>query len=54
MDVLANEARLQFEAETASGDILFEDTFAVTQILVEEYDPPPGATGTMMRMIFSG
>lgn len=50
MDMLTNEARLQFESEVRTGDILFEDSFAVTQILAEEYDPPPGATGTRLTL----
>jgi hypothetical protein len=50
MDMLADEARLQFESEAGPGDILFEDTFAVTQILLEEFDPPPGATGTRLTL----
>ena len=33
-----------------SGDTLFEDTFAVSQILSEEYDPPAGAVGTTLTL----
>jgi len=50
MEILENEARAQFESEAQSGDILFEDTFGVTQILLEEYDPPPGAAGTRLTL----
>lgn len=36
--------------EIDSGDTLFEDTFAVSQILSEEYDPPAGAVGATLTL----
>jgi hypothetical protein len=33
-----------------SGDILFDDTFAVSQTLSEVYDPPAGAAGTKLTL----
>ncbi len=50
LEMLENEARTQLEAELESGDVLFEDTFSVAQILLEEYDPPPGAAGTRLTL----
>jgi hypothetical protein len=50
IESLAREARTQLEEDIAAGDILFEDTFAVAQILSEEYDPPAGAAGTQLTL----
>ena len=38
------------QIEIKAGDILFEDTFAVSQILSEVYDPPAGAAGTKLTL----
>jgi hypothetical protein len=50
MKKLASQARKGFAEKSGSGDILFEDTFAVSQILSEEYDPPPGAVGSTLTL----
>jgi hypothetical protein len=50
METLEREARAQLEEDIEAGDILFEDTFAVSQILSEEYDPPAGAVGTQLTL----
>lgn len=50
MEALEKEARAQLEEEIEAGDILFEDTFAVAQILSEEYDPPAGAASTRLTL----
>ena len=43
MKALASKARTQLAEEMKGGDILFEDTLAVSQIVSEVFDPPPGA-----------
>jgi len=50
MKKLEGEAREGLAAEIVSGDMLFEDTFAVSQILSEDYDPPAGAVGSMLTL----
>ena len=50
MEILESEARAQLAKEMAEGDILFEDTFAVAQVLSEVYDPPAGAAGTKLTL----
>jgi hypothetical protein len=50
MESLERAARAQLEEDVEAGDILFEDTFAVSQILSEEYDPPAGAAGTQLTL----
>jgi hypothetical protein len=42
------QARLADELE--AGDTVFEDTFAISQILSEVYDPPAGAAGTKLTL----
>ena len=50
MKILDDRAREKFLDEVNSGDILFENTMAVSQILSEEYDPPAGAAGTKLTL----
>jgi hypothetical protein len=50
LETLENEARAQLSEGIEAGDILFEDTFTVSQILSEEYDPPAGAAGTTLTL----
>jgi hypothetical protein len=50
METLESEARGLLEKDIEAGDILFEDTFAVSQILSEDYDPPAGAAGTQLTL----
>ena len=50
MKFLDGEARKKFLEEINSGDVLFENTIAVSQILLEEYDPPAGAAGTKLTL----
>jgi hypothetical protein len=50
MEKLEREARGQLADEMSFGGILFEDTFAVSQILSEVYDPPPGAAGAKLTL----
>ena len=50
METLEEDARAQFSEERKAGDILFEDTFAVSQIISEVYDPPAGAAGTKLTL----
>ena len=50
MKILEREARQKLAHEMASGDILLEDTFAVSQILSEVYDPPAGAASTKLTL----
>jgi hypothetical protein len=50
MKKLEAEARTQLAEELEPDDILFEDTFAVSQILSEVYDPPAGAAATKLTL----
>ncbi|RPI92448.1 MAG: hypothetical protein EHM40_12975 [Chloroflexi bacterium] len=50
MKKLEKDARARLAEEINSGDILFEETFDVAQILSEEYDLPPGAAGTKLTL----
>jgi len=50
MKFLDGEARQKFLGEINSGDVLFENTISVSQILLEEYDPPAGAAGTTLTL----
>ena len=50
LEKLEREARAQLADELETGDVLFEDTFAVSQILSEVYDPPAGAAGTKLTL----
>jgi hypothetical protein len=58
MEELEAEARAKLVDEMAAGDRFFDDTFEVSQILSEVYDPPPGAAATRlslsMQVQFSG
>jgi hypothetical protein len=47
---LEDQARERFENELPAGDLLFEKTLAVSQTLLEEYDPPPGASGRRLTL----
>jgi hypothetical protein len=47
---LNDEARAEFINDVDSDDVLFEDTISISQILLEEYDPPPGAAGTLVTL----
>jgi hypothetical protein len=50
LETLENKARAQLEEEIEAGNILFKDTFTVSQILSEEYDPPAGSAGTKLTL----
>jgi baseplate J-like protein len=50
METLEKEGRAQFAEQMKSDDIMFDDTFAVSQILSEVYDPPAGAAGTKLTL----
>jgi hypothetical protein len=50
MKSLEEEAHQTLAGEMTSGDVLLENTFAVSQILSEEYDPPAGAAGTKLTL----
>lgn len=50
MRSLARQAREQLAEEIQPGDILFDDTFAVSQILSEDYDPPAGTVGSTLTL----
>ena len=50
MEKLERQARAQLADEMNAGDVLFQDTFAVSQILSELYDPPAGAAGTKLTL----
>jgi hypothetical protein len=48
MKNLQSQARARLKDEMTPGDLLFEETFAVSQTLSEVYDPPAGAAGTKL------
>ncbi|WKZ47737.1 MAG: baseplate J/gp47 family protein [Anaerolineales bacterium] len=50
MKFLDDEARAEFLNENESGDVLFDETISVSQILLEEFDPPAGAAGTTLTL----
>jgi hypothetical protein len=50
MATLEERAREIFAEELASGNLLFNKTIAVSQTLLEEYDPPAGAAGTQLTL----
>lgn len=50
MEDLEEQARAQLAEDIAAGDVLFEETFEAAQILLEEYDPPPGAASTRLTL----
>ena len=50
MDSLEKDAHQEFADELAAGDLLFDKTMKVSQILSEEYDPPAGAAGTTLTL----
>ena len=58
LEELEREARIKLVDELATGNLFFDDTFEVAQILSEVYDPPPGAAATRlslsMQVEFSG
>jgi hypothetical protein len=50
METLESEARLQLAEDLNAGDVLFDDTFMLSQIVSEMYDPPAGAAGTKLTL----
>jgi hypothetical protein len=50
MNVLESEARKELVGELADGDLLFDKTMKVSQILSEQYDLPAGAAGTKLTL----
>jgi hypothetical protein len=50
LDELEEQARARLAEEIKGGDLLFEETFEVAQVLLEEYDPPPGAASTKLTL----
>lgn len=50
MNSLEEMALAQFRDEVTDGDTLFEETLRVSQIILEEYDPPAGGVGTRLTL----
>ncbi|HJS18510.1 MAG TPA: baseplate J/gp47 family protein [Anaerolineales bacterium] len=50
MKNLEEQAREKFESELSAGDLLFDKTLTVSQILLEEYNPPAGAAGRTLTL----
>ena len=50
MKSLDGMAREKFGEETNAGDLVFDETLHVSQVLLEEYDPPAGAVGTKLTL----
>lgn len=48
---LESDAHASLLDELNSDDILFDETFALSQILSEMYDPPAGAAGSQLTLI---
>lgn len=47
---LEEEARATLLDELNPGDVLFDETFSLSQILSEIYDPPAGAAGSQLTL----
>ena len=50
MKSLEEMARAQFRDQVGEADTIFDETLSVSQILLEEYDPPAGAAGTKLTL----
>ena len=50
MEKLEEDALAQLTEEMQAGDVLFEDTFGISQVISEAYDPPAGASGTKLTL----
>ena len=50
MEFLDEEARTRLLNDLGPGEVLFENTIAVSQTLREEYDPPAGAASTTLTL----
>jgi len=50
MKSLESDARQQIVDELNIGDVLFDGSFTITQILSELYDPPAGAAGSKLKL----
>jgi len=50
MKDLEQNARKQLAAELSPGDLLFDKTLNISQVLSEKYDPPAGAAGTKLDL----
>lgn len=50
MKSLGEDARIKLLNNVAAGDVLFDKTIVVLQILLEDYDPPAGAAGTTLTL----
>lgn len=50
MKDLDEMAREKLGEEINAGDMIFDDTLNVSQVLQEEYDPPAGAVGTKLTL----
>jgi len=50
MKALDNAAREKFMDDINSGDMLFDKTLDVSQVLSEEFDPPAGAAGSKLTL----
>ena len=47
---LEKKARAQLASQLSPGDLLFDKTLNVSQVLSEKYDPPAGAAGTKLNL----
>ena len=50
MKSLDEMAREKLREEISDGDMVFDQTLDASQILLEEYDPPAGASGTKLAL----
>lgn len=50
MKFLDEKARMDFLNGIRPGEVLFENTIAPAQILLEEFDPPPGSASTTLTL----
>ena len=50
MKSLDEMAQEKLRDEIGGGDMLFDETLSVSQVLLEEYDPPAGAAGTKLSL----
>jgi hypothetical protein len=50
LQTLADDARNEILAGVSAGDMVFDKTLTLSQILADDYDLPPGAAGTKLTL----
>jgi hypothetical protein len=50
LEELEEQARPGFTDDISADDLIFDRSLKITQTLLEEYDPPPGAAGNILTV----